>query len=128
MGKRLLIVDDAPIIRSMLRDIVEEDGFEVLAECGNGNEAVAKYRELKPDLVTMDIVMPEKDGLDALQEILALDPHAKIVMVTAVDQRVSLMKAIRAGAIDYIIKPFESERVLAALRSALAIGQGDGNA
>ncbi len=121
MSKRIVIVDDAPIIRSMLRDILEQGGYEVIAECNNGFEAVETYRELNPDLLTMDIVMPEKDGLEALHDILAIDGNAKIVMVTAVDQRVSLMKAIRAGAVDYIIKPFESERVLSAVRTALGV-------
>ena len=119
MSKRIIIVDDAPIIRSMLKDILVQAGYEVVAECNNGKEAVDVFRDLKPDLMTMDIVMPEKDGIEAIREILNIDGKAKIVMVTAVDQRVSLMKAIRAGAVDYIIKPFESDRVLSAVRAAL---------
>ena len=119
MPKKIIIVDDAPIIRSMLKDILVQAGYDVIGECNNGREAVDVFRELRPDLLTMDIVMPEKDGIEAIRDILAIDGKAKIVMVTAVDQRVALMKAIRAGAVDYIIKPFESDRVLSAVRSAL---------
>lgn len=119
MGKRIIVVDDAPIIRLMIKDILIYNGYEVIAECGNGQEAIDKFKELKPDVLTMDIVMPEKDGIQALEEILSFDPNAKIVMVTAVDQRESLMRAIRAGATDYIVKPFENERVLSAVKKAL---------
>jgi len=119
MAKRIIVVDDAPIIRLMLKDILTYNSYEVVAECGNGQEAVDKYQELKPDLMTMDIVMPEKDGIQAMEEILAEDPSAKIVMVTAVDQRDELMRAVRAGAVDYIVKPFENERVLSAVQKAL---------
>ena len=119
MAKRVLIVDDAPVIRLMLRDIIEYNGYEIVGECENGKQAVEKYRELKPDVVTMDITMPEKDGITALKEIMALDRTAKVVMVTAVDERESLIRAIRNGAADYIVKPFEEERVLSAVKSAL---------
>ena len=119
MANKILIVDDAPIIRSMLREILEQGGYEIVGECSNGIEAVTAYRSLNPDLVTMDIVMPERDGILALEDILAIHPAAKIIMVTAVDQRISLMKAIRSGATDYIIKPFETDRVLSAVKSAL---------
>lgn len=122
MAKRIMIVDDAPIVRLMLKDILVFNGYEVVAECVNGAEAVEKYKELKPDLVTCDIVMPEKDGIEALGEILEIDPDAKIVMVTAVDQRDSLMKAIRLGATDYIVKPFENERVVSAVKNAMGEG------
>ncbi len=90
-----------------------------MAECSNGREAVEKYKELKPDLVTMDIIMPEMDGIQSLEEILTFDPNAKVVMVTAIDQRESLMKAIRLGATDYIVKPFEADRVMSAVQKAL---------
>lgn len=119
MGRRVLVVDDAPIVRLMLKDILLENGYEVIGECSNGKEAVLKYVELKPDLITMDIIMPEKDGIQALEEILAVDRNAKIVMVSAVDQRESLMQAIKLGAVDYIVKPFENERVVSALKNAL---------
>lgn len=119
MAKRVLVVDDAPIIRLMLKDILQDHGYTVVAECGNGKEAVERYKELKPDLVTMDIVMPEKDGIEAMEEILVGDVNAKIVMVTAIDQRESLMRAIRAGATDYIVKPFEEARVISSIKKAL---------
>ncbi|MDV7402343.1 response regulator, partial [Arthrospira platensis SPKY1] len=106
MSKKVLLVDDAPILRLLLRDILEKNGYEVVAECSNGNEAVAKFKELRPDLVTLDIIMPEKTGLEALGEILKIDPNARIIMVTAIEDRESLMKALRSGANDYILKPF----------------------
>ncbi len=119
MGKRILVADDAPIIRLMIKDIVEFNGYEVVGEANNGAEAVQMYGELKPDLVTMDIIMPELDGIGALEQILKEYPDAKVVMVTAIDQRDSLMKAIRLGATDYIVKPFENERVISAVKKAL---------
>jgi two-component system chemotaxis response regulator CheY len=119
MRKRILIVDDAPIIRLMIRDIIQGYGYEVVGECGNGQEGVEKYKELTPDLVTMDIIMPEKSGIEALQEILEYDENAKVIMVTAIDQREALIKAIRIGATDYIVKPFENDRVISAVKKAL---------
>ncbi|MEI8013027.1 MAG: response regulator [Candidatus Omnitrophota bacterium] len=122
MAKRIMTVDDASIIRLMIKDIlVECGGYDVIAECSSGREAVDKYKELRPDLVTMDIVMPEMDGIQALEEILKFDPDAKVVMVTAIDQRESLMKAIRLGATDYIVKPFEADRVMAAVQKAFGV-------
>lgn len=118
MAKKILITDDAPIMRLMLKDVLSYHGYEIAGEASNGAEAVEMYKKLKPDLVTMDIVMPEKDGIQALQEILHDDPSAKVVMVTAIDQRDSLMKAIRLGAADYIVKPFEDDRVLSAVKKA----------
>lgn len=119
MAKKVLVTDDAPIIRLMIKDIIQYHGYEVVGEANNGAEAVELYKTLKPDLVTMDIIMPEKDGIQALEEILKYDPDAKVVMVTAIDQRESLMKAIRLGATDYIVKPFENERVISAVKKAL---------
>jgi two-component system chemotaxis response regulator CheY len=119
MAKKVLVTDDAPIIRLMIKDIIQYHGYEVVGEANNGAEAVELYKTLKPDLVTMDIIMPEKDGIQALEEILKYDPEAKVVMVTAIDQRESLMKAIRLGATDYIVKPFENERVISAVKKAL---------
>ena len=98
------------------------NGYEVVGEGNDGNEGVQKYKELKPDLVTMDITMPEKDGIQALEEILAIDENARVIVITAIDQRESLMEAIRSGATDYIIKPFETDRVLSAVRKALSGG------
>ena len=118
MAHRILIVDDAPIIRLMLKDILTANGYAVVGEGGDGNEGVEKFKELSPDLVTMDITMPEKDGIRAMEEILALDQKARIIVITAIDQRESLMEAIRVGAADYIVKPFETDRVLSAMRHA----------
>ncbi|MFH0984859.1 MAG: response regulator [Candidatus Omnitrophota bacterium] len=119
MSAKILIVDDAPIIRLMLKNILLQNGFEVIGEAANGLEAVEKYQALKPDLVTMDIVMPECDGIEALEKILSLSREAKVLMVTAVDQREPLMKAIKIGAFDYIVKPFENDRVVSAINKAL---------
>ena len=119
MKKKILIVDDAPIIRLMLSDILNGAGYEVVGEAANGNEGVKKFTECNPDLVTLDIVMPEKDGIQTLEEILKLSPNARVVMISAIDQRESLLKAIKLGAKDYIIKPFENSRVVAAIEKIL---------
>jgi two-component system chemotaxis response regulator CheY len=110
--KRLLVVDDALFMRKLIRGVAVEAGWEVAGEAGNGEEAVALYMQLKPDLVTMDLVMPVMGGLEALRHIRALDPQAQIVVVTALDQKQALMDSIREGAMDFIVKPFERERVL----------------
>jgi two-component system chemotaxis response regulator CheY len=117
--KRVLIVDDAAVIRLMIRGILEYNGFEIVGEAKNGKEAVSLYKELKPDVVTLDIIMPEMDGVKALKEILEFDSSAKVIMVTAIDQRAKLMEAIRLGASDYIVKPFEEDRVLSAVKKTL---------
>ncbi len=119
MKGRLMLVDDAPIIRLKLKNILVSRGYEVVGEASNGVEALAKYKELKPDLVTMDIVMPEKDGVEALRDILQYDEKAKVIMVTAIDQRSSLQEAVKIGAFDYIVKPFEDDRVIEAIQRAL---------
>jgi two-component system chemotaxis response regulator CheY len=106
MSKRLLIVDDAVIMRMRIREIAREAGWTIVGEAANGQEAVARYRELTPDLVTLDIVMPVKDGVTALREIRQQDPRARIIMVSAVDQREKLMECIRLGALDFVVKPF----------------------
>lgn len=116
MGKRVLVVDDAAFMRMMLKDILTKNGYEVVGEAANGNEAVEKYRELKPDVVTMDITMPEKDGITAVREIMALDSNARIIMCSAMGQQAMVMEAIQAGAKDFIVKPFQQERVIQALQ------------
>jgi two-component system chemotaxis response regulator CheY len=110
--KRLLVVDDALFMRKLICGVAAEAGWEVVGEATNGVEAVAMYKSLRPDLVTMDLVMPEMDGLEALRLIRAGDPEAQVVVVTALDQKQVLMDAIREGAIDFIVKPFERQRVL----------------
>jgi two-component system chemotaxis response regulator CheY len=113
--KRLLVVDDALFMRKMICGVAAEAGWEVVAEATNGAEAVALYEEHKPDLVTMDLVMPVMGGLEALRQIRAIDPDAKVVVVTALDQKQVLMDAISGGAVDFVVKPFERGRVLALL-------------
>jgi two-component system chemotaxis response regulator CheY len=110
--RRLLVVDDALFMRKLIRGVAAEAGWEVVAEAGNGEEAVALYAQHRPDLVTMDLVMPVMGGLDALRKIRELDPKAQVVVVTALDQKQALMDSIRDGALDFIVKPFERSRVL----------------
>lgn len=119
MASRVLIVDDATFMRSRIREILVSGGFEVVGEASNGLEALERYRESAPDLVTMDIVMPFKNGLETTRELKALDPGATIVMCSALGQESLVMEAIEAGATDFIVKPFEGEEVLAVLRKVL---------
>ncbi|MCH7472662.1 response regulator [bacterium] len=118
--QRVLIVDDAAFMRMMIKDILEKNGMEVAGEAENGTVAVEKFRELKPDLVTMDITMPEKDGITALKEILEVDKNAKVVMCSAMGQQAMVIEAIQAGAKDFIVKPFKPERVVDAISKTLA--------
>lgn len=120
MSKRVLIVDDAAFMRIKLKDILEKNGYEVVGEGQNGNEAVEKYKEVGPDIVTMDITMPDKDGVEALKEIKALDSSAIVLMCSAMGQQSMVMDAIRAGAVDFIVKPFDTERVIKALDKAVS--------
>jgi two-component system chemotaxis response regulator CheY len=120
MGKKILIVDDATFIRQIVKSILEPKGYEIVGEAVNGNEAIMKYDELKPDLVTMDITMQGKDGMEAAREILKKDPDARIIMVTAVGQGKMLVDSIKLGVKDFVVKPFKPERILAAVEKALA--------
>lgn len=120
MGTKVLIVDDAAFMRMMLRDILSKNGFDVVGEAENGKVAVQMYKDLKPDVVTMDITMPEMDGIAAVKEIKAADPAAKVVMVSAMGQQAMVIEAIRSGAADFIVKPFQPDRVLEALGKALS--------
>ncbi|HLR92046.1 MAG TPA: response regulator [Atopostipes sp.] len=115
MTKRVLIVDDAAFMRIKLKDFLEKNNYEVAGEAENGHEAIEKYKELQPDIVTMDITMPELDGVEALKEIKAFDPGASVLMCSAMGQQSMVMDAIRAGALDFIVKPFDTERVIRAL-------------
>lgn len=115
MGSKVLIVDDAAFMRMMLRDILTKHGYVVVGEGENGNEALTKYMELKPDLVTMDITMPECDGISGLKKIMDYDPSAKVVMCSAMGQQAMVIEAIKSGAKDFIVKPFQAERVLESL-------------
>ncbi len=120
MGFRVLIVDDAAFMRMMLRDILSKNGFEIVGEAENGKIAVQMYEELKPDVVTMDITMPEMDGIAAVKEIKTTYPDAKVVMVSAMGQQAMVIEAIRSGAADFIVKPFQPDRVLEALGKVLS--------
>ena len=119
MGNRVLIVDDAAFMRMMIKDILEKNGYEVVGEAQNGLEAVEKYQELLPDLVTMDITMPEMDGIEALKNIREINPNAVVIMCSAMGQQAMVIDAIQAGAKDFIVKPFQADRVLEAVKKAL---------
>ena len=112
MVKNILVVDDAAFMRMKLKDILEKNGYTVVGEAANGLEAISLYKEVKPDLVTMDITMPEMDGIDALKHIKAYDANAKVIMCSAMGQQGMVMDAIKAGAIDFIVKPFDTARVV----------------
>jgi len=116
---RILIVDDTLFMRTLLKNILFSGGHDIVGEAGDGDEAIAKYRELKPDLVTMDIVMPKVNGIDALKEIRAIDPGARVVMCTAVGQEQMVKLAIKTGAKGYIVKPFQAPKVLEEIHNVL---------
>jgi two-component system chemotaxis response regulator CheY len=117
---RVLVVDDAAFMRKVLTDALAQGGHEVIAEAANGNEAVNRFQELHPDVTTLDITMPEKDGLEALREILASDPSARVVMCSALGQEGKVLESIKLGAKDFVVKPFQAQRVLEAVGKALA--------
>ncbi len=118
-GKKALIVDDAIFMRRMLGDILKQGGYEVVGEASNGKESLEQYKKSKPDIVTMDIVMPEMGGIEAVKEIMKLDKTAKIIMVSAMGQQQLVVEAIQAGAKDFVVKPFESSRILSAIERIL---------
>ena len=113
---KILIVDDAAFMRMMIKDILTKNGYEVVAEAANGVEAVELYKSHQPDLVTMDITMPEMDGIEAVKQIKAVNPAAKVIMCSAMGQQSMVMDAIKAGANDFIVKPFQADRVLEAVK------------
>ncbi|MDD3804114.1 MAG: response regulator [bacterium] len=112
MSTRVLIVDDAIFMRRMIADILKKEGFEICGEAGTGAQAVTMFRETQPDLVTMDIIMPDMSGIDAVREIIKEYPNAKILMVSAMGQQSLVVEAIQAGAKDFVVKPFQPSRVL----------------
>jgi two-component system chemotaxis response regulator CheY len=116
MGLKVLIVDDAMFMRNMLKEIFSKAGHEVVGEAADGVEAVEKYRELKPDLVTMDIVMPLRSGIEALHEIVGEHPDARVIMCSALGQESLVLEAVQSGARDFVVKPFKEERVLEVVR------------
>jgi two-component system chemotaxis response regulator CheY len=120
MGKRVLIVDDAAFMRMMIKDILSKNGFEVVGEAENGLQGLEMFKEHKPDLVTMDITMPEMDGIVAVREIMKVDKAAKVIMCSAMGQQSMVIDAIQAGAKDFIVKPFQPDRVLEAVNKVLS--------
>ena len=119
MGKNILIVDDAAFMRMMIKDILSKNGYTIAGEAENGIKAIEKYNEVKPDLVLMDITMPEKDGIQALKEIKALDPKAQVIMCSAMGQQAMVIESIQAGAKDFIVKPFQADRVIEAVKKVV---------
>lgn len=119
MSGKILIVDDAVFMRMKLKDILTKNGYEVVGEAQNGQEAFEKYQATNPDVVTMDITMPDVDGLEALKMIRAYDPNAKVIMCSAMGQQGMVMDAIKSGAKDFIVKPFDTDRVINAITKVL---------
>ena len=119
MAKNILICDDAAFMRMMIKDILTKNGYNVAGEAENGAKAVEKYQETKPDLVLMDITMPEMDGIQALKKIKQMDPNANIVMCSAMGQQAMVIESIQSGARDFIVKPFQPDRVLEAVKKAV---------
>lgn len=120
MGNRVLVVDDAAFMRMMIKDILRKGGYEVVGEAEDGAKAIEKYKELMPDLVTMDITMPDMDGISAVKEIRKVNPNALIIMCSAMGQQAMVIDAIQAGAKDFVVKPFQPDRVLEAIRKVLS--------
>ncbi|MEY8523952.1 response regulator [bacterium 1XD8-76] len=119
MAKNVLICDDAAFMRMMIKDILSKNGYNVAGEAENGAKAVEKYSEVKPDLVLMDITMPEMDGIQALKKIKEGDPGAKVIMCSAMGQQAMVIESIQAGAKDFIVKPFQADRVLEAVKKVI---------
>lgn len=119
MAKRVLITDDALFMRVTLKNILTKEGYEIAGEAANGKESVDLYQQTKPDLVTMDITMPEMDGITAVKEIKKLDPNANVIMCTAMGQKNMVMEAVAAGAKDFIVKPFQPEKVIEAVQKLI---------
>lgn len=119
MAKNILICDDAAFMRMMIKDILTKNGYNVAGEAENGAMAVDKYKEIKPDLVLMDITMPEMDGIQALKKIKESDPGAHVIMCSAMGQQAMVIESIQAGAKDFIVKPFQADRVLEAVKKVV---------
>ena len=117
--KRVMVCDDAAFMRMMIKDILVKNGYEIAAEAENGLKAVEQYPDAKTDLVLMDITMPEVDGIEAVRRIKALDPNANVIMCSAMGQQAMVIEAIQAGAKDFIVKPFQADRVLEAVRKVI---------
>ena len=116
---RVLVVDDAAFMRKVVGDALTGSGHEVIGEAGDGVEAREQFQQLRPDAVTLDITMPEMDGLSALREIIAIDPKARVVMCSALGQESKVLEAVKAGAKDFVVKPFQPERIVAAINKVM---------
>jgi two-component system chemotaxis response regulator CheY len=116
LGKRVLITDDTAFMRMTLRNVLEKNGYEIVGEAEDGYQAVEQYMSAKPDLVTMDITMPNMDGITAIKKIMEKDPEAKIVVVSAMGQKALVIEALNSGAKDFIVKPFQPDRIVEALQ------------
>ena len=117
---KILIVDDAVFMRTVLKKMLEEENYEIVGEASNGIEAIKKAKELKPDIVTLDITMPEMDGVTALPDILKESPTSKVIMCSAMGQQPMVVEAIKKGAKDFIVKPFQKARVLQAIENIMS--------
>lgn len=115
LKKKILICDDARFMRNYLKDIVEAEGYEVIGEAINGQTVIDLYKELKPDIVLMDITMPLKSGIEAVEDIISFDPNAKIIMCSAMGQDIMVIEALKAGAVDFIVKPFQAKSIIEAI-------------
>jgi len=120
-GKNILVVDDAAFMRMMVKDILTKNGYYVVAEAENGLKAVERYKESTPDLVIMDITMPEMDGIEAVKQIKQINSAAKIIMCSAMGQQGMVIESIQAGARDFVVKPFQAERILEAVKKVLGL-------
>jgi len=121
LSYRVLVCDDAAFMRMMIKNIIIQNGYELAGEAPNGVQAVQQYKALRPDVVTMDIVMPEKNGIEAVKDIMAFDPNAKVIMCTAMGQQSMVIEAIQAGAKDFIVKPFQPPKVMEAIKKVLGV-------
>jgi two-component system chemotaxis response regulator CheY len=119
LTKRILIVDDAAFMRMMIKNIVVKHGYEVVGEAENGLQAIQLYKEVSPDLVTMDITMPEMDGIQGVKEIRKIDPNANIIVCSAMGQQAMVLEAIQSGAKDFVVKPFQQDRIIQAIERVL---------
>ncbi len=119
MASTILVVDDAAFMRMMIKDVLTKNGYDVVGEAENGQKAIEKYKELRPELVIMDITMPEVDGIQAVKEIKGMDGAANIIMCSAMGQQAMVIEAIQAGAKDFIVKPFQADRVIEAVKKVL---------
>lgn len=119
MSNGILVVDDAAFMRMMVKDVLSKNGFTIAGEAENGAKAIEKFKELNPDLVIMDITMPEVDGIQAVKEIKKINAAAKVIMCSAMGQQAMVIEAIQAGAKDFIVKPFQAERIVEAVKKVL---------